>query len=48
MTRPADNRPELASTGQGEHKQMTDTFERTQLDGKDRGQLSEIASALGV
>ncbi len=27
---------------------MTDTFERTQLDGKDRGQLSEIASALGV
>ena len=27
---------------------MTDTFERTQLDGKDRGQLSEIAAALGV
>jgi transcription termination factor Rho len=27
---------------------MTDTFDRTQLDGKDRGQLSEIASALGV
>ena len=27
---------------------MTDTFERNQLDGKDRGQLSEIAAALGV
>src|SRR5215470_5590364 len=27
---------------------MTDTFDRTQLDGKDRGQLSEIAAALGV
>jgi transcription termination factor Rho len=27
---------------------MTDTFDRTQLDGKDRDQLSEIASALGV
>jgi transcription termination factor Rho len=27
---------------------MTDTFDRTQLDGKDREQLSEIASALGV
>ena len=26
---------------------MTDTFDRTQLDGKDRGQLSEIAAALG-
>jgi transcription termination factor Rho len=27
---------------------MTDTFDRSQLDGKDREQLSEIASALGV
>src|SRR5437870_2829033 len=27
---------------------MTDTFDRSQLDGKDRDQLSEIASALGV
>ena len=27
---------------------MTDTFDRTQLAGKDRGQLSEIAAALGV
>ena len=27
---------------------MTDTFDRTQLDGKDREQLSEIAAALGV
>src|SRR4051812_46142786 len=27
---------------------MSDTFDRTQLDGKDREQLSEIASALGV
>ena len=27
---------------------MTDTFDRTQLDGKDREQLSEIAGALGV
>ena len=27
---------------------MSDTFDRSQLDGKDREQLSEIASALGV
>jgi len=27
---------------------MTDTFDRSQLDGKDREQLSEIASALGI
>src|SRR4051794_37192718 len=27
---------------------MTETFDRSQLDGKDREQLSEIASALGV
>src|SRR6476620_233327 len=27
---------------------MRDTFDRSQLDGKDREQLSEIASALGV
>ena len=27
---------------------MSDTFDRSQLDGKDREQLSEIATALGV
>ena len=27
---------------------MSETFDRSQLDGKDRDQLSEIASALGV
>ena len=27
---------------------MSDTFDRSQLDGKDREQLSEIAGALGV
>src|SRR5262245_43977958 len=27
---------------------MSDTFDRSQLDGKDREQLSEIASALGI
>ena len=27
---------------------MSDTFDRSQLDGKDREQLSEIASALGL
>src|SRR5258706_10084417 len=27
---------------------MSETFDRSQLDGKDREQLSEIASALGV
>ena len=27
---------------------MSETFDRSQLDGKDREQLGEIASALGV
>ncbi len=31
-----------------EEQAMSDTFDRAQLDGKDREQLSEIASALGV
>src|ERR1700722_1694615 len=47
-TRPGGRSFQLAASGPGGAHNMTDTFERTQLDGKDRGQLSEIASALGV
>src|SRR5262249_11856052 len=48
VLRSTGKRRATASTSRPGGDDMSDTFDRSQLDGKDREQLSEIAAALGV